>query len=145
MTGDNKRINWLRPILRLMNRRILANYEQITPLAGIVLLLTTRGRRSGLPRTTPLQYEVMDGYYTLAASWGENCDWMLNVEADPQVEIQVGREHYRGMAEIAHDPIRIADLLELKIKSKPPIIWVMRRQDMERFASRKVMVVIKLD
>jgi len=32
------------------------------PVIGrVVLLLTTTGRRSGLPRVTPLQYEQIDG------------------------------------------------------------------------------------
>ncbi len=60
-----------------------------------VLLLTTIGRRSGLPRTTPVGYlhdPVADVYY-LTAGWGGAVNWLANVCACPRVRINVrGRE-----------------------------------------------------
>jgi len=44
----------------------------------LVLLLTTQGRKSGLPRVTPLQYEVIDGLNYLGSSLGEKADWYRN-------------------------------------------------------------------
>ena len=153
MKKGNQRLNWMRPVLRKMNHRMLSNYNSNPQMAKTILLLTTRGRKSGQPRTTPLQYELIDGKYVLAAGWGEKSDWLLNLRADPQVEIQIGQEHYSGTAEIVEDPISIAKMLEVKIKSKPFITWVMRfeglplfysRGDLEKFASGKVMVVIRM-
>ena len=41
------------------------------PLVGkIILLLTTTGRKSGLKRITPLQYEEIDGKYYLGSARG---------------------------------------------------------------------------
>ena len=57
------------------------------------LLLTTRGRRSGSLRRTPLIYGEDDGRYLVVASYGgapHHPDWYLNLEADPAVTIQVG-------------------------------------------------------
>lgn len=57
------------------------------------LLLTTTGRRSGESYTTPLIYGEHGDDYVIVASKGgaaEHPDWYRNLEADPEVEIQVG-------------------------------------------------------
>lgn len=57
------------------------------------LLLTTTGRKSGEPFTTPLIYG-RDGvdYVVVASKGGDDAhpDWYFNLVADPEVEIQVG-------------------------------------------------------
>lgn len=56
------------------------------------LLLTTKGRRSGEPRTAPLIYGRHGDDYLVVASKGgadEPPAWYLNLEADPHAEIQV--------------------------------------------------------
>jgi len=57
-----------------------------------VLLLTTRGRKSGEERTTPLIYGTAGEDYVVVASKGgadEPPAWYVNLEADPDVEVQV--------------------------------------------------------
>jgi deazaflavin-dependent oxidoreductase (nitroreductase family) len=57
------------------------------------LLLTTRGRRSGALRRTPLIYGRDGDAYVVVASYGgspEHPDWYFNLSDDPEVEIQVG-------------------------------------------------------
>jgi deazaflavin-dependent oxidoreductase (nitroreductase family) len=66
-----------------------------------MLLLTTRGRRSGELRTTPLSYLVdADDLVVVASNNGEprNPAWWLNLLADPAAELQVGRERYAVVA-----------------------------------------------
>src|SRR6185312_13879425 len=56
------------------------------------LLLTTTGRRSGEERTTPLIYGTHGDAYLVVASKGGSDDppaWYLNLEANPEAEIQV--------------------------------------------------------
>jgi len=57
------------------------------------LLLTSVGRRTRLPRTTPLLF-VRDGadYVIIASNGGDDPypGWWYNLRADPEVEIQVG-------------------------------------------------------
>jgi deazaflavin-dependent oxidoreductase (nitroreductase family) len=56
------------------------------------LLLTTKGRRSGEPRTQPLIYGRHGDDYLIVASRGgapKHPQWYLNLDADPEVEIQV--------------------------------------------------------
>ncbi len=70
-------------------------------LIGHFLLLTHIGRKSGKPRQTVLEVlqrdKARDVYYVLAA-WGEQSDWVKNIEKTPQVIISVGRRRFRAMA-----------------------------------------------
>jgi deazaflavin-dependent oxidoreductase (nitroreductase family) len=62
-----------------------------------VLLLTTTGRRSGQERTAPVLYLADAGRHVVIGSNAGNTNapaWALNLEANPQAEIQVG--HRRG-------------------------------------------------
>ncbi|HEV7805318.1 MAG TPA: nitroreductase family deazaflavin-dependent oxidoreductase [Solirubrobacteraceae bacterium] len=57
-----------------------------------VLLLTTTGRRSGDPRTTPLIHDVDGDRWVVVASKGGAPDhpaWYRNLQDDPDVTIQV--------------------------------------------------------
>lgn len=65
------------------------------------LLLTTRGRRSGLLRRTPLIYgRDGEGYVVVASRGGtpQHPSWFLNLAADPDVTIQVGPDVMRAHA-----------------------------------------------
>ncbi|WP_329267646.1 nitroreductase family deazaflavin-dependent oxidoreductase [Streptomyces sp. NBC_01451] len=58
-----------------------------------VVLLTTRGARSGKIRRTPLMRVEHDGVYAVVASLGgapKHPVWYFNVLADPHVDIQDG-------------------------------------------------------
>jgi deazaflavin-dependent oxidoreductase (nitroreductase family) len=73
------------------------------------LLLTTRGRRSGALRRTPLIYGRDGDRYVVVASYGgspQHPDWYFNLVAEPEVEIQVGPEVMRARAATAEGPER---------------------------------------
>ncbi|MFG2026412.1 nitroreductase family deazaflavin-dependent oxidoreductase [Streptomyces sp. NPDC048825] len=58
-----------------------------------VILLTTRGAKSGKIRKTPLMRVEHEGTYAAVASLGgspKHPVWYYNVKADPQVELQDG-------------------------------------------------------
>ena len=77
-----------------------------------ILLLTTVGRKSGRRRTQPLLYLRTDRGYALVASYGgsdKHPDWYLNLEAKPEVEVQVGPSRKRMLARTA-SPQRRAEL-----------------------------------
>ncbi|MEA2308055.1 MAG: hypothetical protein QOI65_341, partial [Thermoleophilaceae bacterium] len=65
------------------------------------LLLRTTGRRSGQTRTNGLVY-ARDGedYLVVASNGGADKPpaWLHNLKANPDVEIQVGRERRKGTA-----------------------------------------------
>ena len=57
------------------------------------LLLTTRGKRSGAARRTALIYGEHGDDYVVVASYGgapKHPDWYVNIDAHPEVVIQVG-------------------------------------------------------
>ena len=69
-----------------------------------LLLLTTTGARSGLPRTTPLLYSTDgDRLVVIASKGGEpnHPDWYHNLLADPEAMVEVGAETFRVRAEVA--------------------------------------------
>jgi deazaflavin-dependent oxidoreductase (nitroreductase family) len=69
-----------------------------------VLLLTTTGRRSGEPRTTPLIYGRNGDDYLIVASKGgapKPPAWYLNLTDDPEVHLQVKANRFRARARAA--------------------------------------------
>ena len=67
-------------------------------------LLTTRGRQSGKPRTTPLVY-VQDGpdFVVVACFSGlpHAPQWLANLQARPEAELQVAARHFRVRGRVA--------------------------------------------
>ena len=125
------------------------------PLVGrIVLLLTTTGRRSGLKRVTPLQYELIGDDYYLGAARGVKADWVCNIQANSQVEIRVGAKHFRSTAKVITDPSRFADFMEVRLARHPLMVGLMMekahglprhpsRTQLEEMAKTEAMVIIR--
>ena len=68
------------------------------------LLLTTTGRRTGEPTTTPLIFGRDGDDYVIVASQGgapEHPGWYRNLEKDPNVELQVLDEVFPARARAA--------------------------------------------
>ena len=57
-----------------------------------VRLLTTVGRKSGLPRSTPVQTLKLNGRYYLVAPYGE-VSWVYNARAAGSVMLSRGHSH----------------------------------------------------
>jgi len=124
------------------------------PVVGrLVLLLTTTGRKSGLPRTTALQYEEVDGAIYLGSSKGTQADWFKNLAANPNVSIRVKSRQFSGVAEAVTDPVRIADFLELRLRRHPRMIGAMLkaeglgakpdRAELETYAGKLALAIIR--
>jgi deazaflavin-dependent oxidoreductase (nitroreductase family) len=69
-----------------------------TPGGGSILLLQTRGRRSGLLREAPLGYVLRDGAVYVCAGFGPRTAWLSNLHADPAVEVMLPGARLRGTA-----------------------------------------------
>ena len=118
-----------------------------------VLLLTTTGRKSGQPRVTPLQYEIIDGAYFIGSARGVKADWFCNILVDPSVSIQDRGDLILGEAFPITNPERVADLLEVRLRRHPWMIGLLlrleglpiryRRSDLERIASKLAYVRIE--
>ncbi len=77
-----------------------------------VLLLTTTGRKSGEARTAPVVY-LADGENVVVINTNAGNArvpaWSLNLKANPEAEVEVGRKRYKVRARVAEGEER-ADL-----------------------------------
>jgi len=139
--------------MRLFNARMAANYRRGVGPTRVVLLLTTTGRKSGLPRVTPLQYEEVDGLYLVASARGPQADWFKNVLANPRVQVQLRDQAFAALAEPVTDPARIADFLALRLRRHPIMVRLIMHladglplrfsaADLLRLAAGKAMVIL---
>ncbi|HEX4815565.1 MAG TPA: nitroreductase family deazaflavin-dependent oxidoreductase [Nonomuraea sp.] len=96
----------------LFGKEHVRRYQQTDGAEGhewnntTVLLLTTKGRNSGQPYTTPLIYQRHGDDYLVVASYGgapDHPDWYKNLVAHPDVEVQVKGEKFKATARTAGD------------------------------------------
>ena len=74
-----------------------------------LLLLHTRGARSGQPRVNPVAYSTDGERLVIAASKSggpTNPDWYYNLLANPLVEVEVGTAKFQARASVAVEPER---------------------------------------
>jgi len=76
-----------------------------SPLIGYFLTLTTTGRRTGLPRHTPLNYAILDGQVYVLSGFGAHADWYLNLTDDPRVTVGLPGRTVQGTAAPVVDPV----------------------------------------
>jgi deazaflavin-dependent oxidoreductase (nitroreductase family) len=122
-------------------------------IGRIVLLLTTTGRKTGLARVTPLQYEEIDGAIYVASAKGTQAHWFRNILADPRVRVRIKSRRFQGLAQPVTDPIRIADFLELRLRRHPKMIGAIlhseglseapTRAELEKYVEGLAMVIIR--
>ncbi len=74
---------------------------------GINGLITIRGRKSGLPRTTPLAIVQVSGRRWVWAPWGE-VDWVRNLRAAGRATITVRRRSEDVLATELDETQRLA-------------------------------------
>ena len=99
----------------------------------VTLLLTTTGRRSGEPRTTPLIYQEHDGAYLIVASKGgadEPPAWYLNLQENPEVDVQVKADRFKARARTA-TPEEKAEMWPTMTKEWPAYDDYQRKTDRE--------------
>lgn len=137
-----------------LNARMVANYQRGFGPSRVVMLVTTIGRKSGLPRVTPLQYEEVDGDYYIASARGTASDWFKNILANPQVHVQIRDQEFDASAEPVTDPLRITDFIELRLKRHPIMVRMImhlfdglplrfNRADLVEFCQEKAMVILR--
>jgi F420H(2)-dependent quinone reductase len=99
-TKNFRRIGKLnKPVYRLTGGRVGGKVGKAP-----VLLLTTTGRKSGEPRTAPVVY-LDDGervsIINTNAGHAKIPAWSLNLKANPEAEIEIGRDRRPVLARIA--------------------------------------------
>ena len=88
------------------NREIIDTFRKHggkMPNDAPLLLLTTRGAKSGQSRVNPLAFtRDGDNYVVLASKGGAptNPDWYYNVVANPDVTVEVGGQEFPAQATV---------------------------------------------
>lgn len=91
-----------------------------------VMLLTTTGRKSGLPRTTAVSCMPVDGRWVVFSGFGVRSDWYRNILVNPEVTVRVGNRRWRATAHVVEDPARRRELMlrmrDYSRRCGPPLV-----------------------
>ena len=129
MAGQKQsaRIPWFVPLFNPIARRLLA--------AGIPMgpnvLVTIRGRKSGVPRTTPLTIVEFAGKRWLLAPFGD-VNWVRNLRAAGRATITVGRRNEEVTAVELGSTETVAffrDVLGPRVQRSRVGAWIVRYLD----------------
>ena len=121
--------------IKEMNRQIIeefrANGGKVGgPFAGApVLLLTTKGAKTGQTRVNPLVYLEDASRYVIIASYAgapTNPPWYHNLIANPTVTIEVGTQTLKVRGEVVSEPDRTR--LYKKMESMMPAFTEYRQK-----------------
>lgn len=102
------------------------------------LLLTTTGRKSGRSLTLPLIFGRAGADYVVIASKGgapNHPSWYLNLQAHPEVQVQVKAEKFKARAHTASDAER-ARLWQMMVGIYGPY------EDYQKKTQREIPVVV---
>ncbi len=88
-----------------VKRRFVAVFQRhlVNPVARRLpsqVLLETRGRRSGLPRHTPLGGRRIGDAFWFVSEYGVRSDYIRNITADPHVRVRIRGRWYSGIAHL---------------------------------------------
>ena len=136
--------DWIKEHVELYLRDGEAGHYWDASLGGgegmlTTLLLTTRGRKSGKQLIIPLIYRPTGsgGYCVIASKGGAPAHpaWFLNLEAEPNVQIQVANDKHQAVARIATGDER-AQLWQLMVDYYGPYT------DYQAATQREIPVVV---
>jgi len=91
----------------------------------LFMLMTTIGRKSGIPRRTAIEFHEFKGRKYIFTTWGAKTDWFRNITANPYITIQTWRGAERVLARRITSNEELSEAFEYA-KSNPTIRAVMR-------------------
>jgi deazaflavin-dependent oxidoreductase (nitroreductase family) len=103
-----------------------------------VLILTTKGARSGEERTTPLVYSWEEGHHVIIASKGgapTHPSWYHNLRAHPVVTVEAEGKKFQARAKVVGDDDY--ERLYKQHADENPSFWDYREK-----TSRKIPVIV---
>ena len=103
-----------------------------------LMLLTTIGKKSGQPRTSPLVYTTDGDALVIIASKGgapTNPDWYHNLRANPLVTVELGAERFEAQARVTEGDER-QRLYDAQAALMPAFA------DYQRNSSREIPVIV---
>ena len=122
-TRNNAPLIWR--LMRGLNPKIMRVNRSRSSFKRRVLILITTGRQSGLPRKTPLQYELENGAVYVASARGCQADWVRNILVDSNVEVELEDLRFHAQAQVITDSTKISEFLEMRLKRHPLMMGAM--------------------
>lgn len=98
-----------RVLRALMRSPLLAWRMGLEKILGhVFVLITTTGRKTGLPRRAVTEYMTHQGKLIVPCAYGPKSDWYRNLMADPRVTVQTwqGAESMRAERIVALEEFR---------------------------------------
>jgi deazaflavin-dependent oxidoreductase (nitroreductase family) len=111
MPKPKGRLHFLTAIWSRPQRAFVRRFHRYFERAPDWVLLTTRGRRTGLPREVLLPCRRLGDDIVVLSAYGLRSDWMKNLIAGPRVEVTCNGRRRSARAEVVDDVARKRELL----------------------------------
>ncbi|HVU11476.1 MAG TPA: nitroreductase family deazaflavin-dependent oxidoreductase [Phototrophicaceae bacterium] len=105
---------------------------------GQLMILGTRGRKSGQPRYTPIEYRQHGSKLYIVSAWGERPQWFRNLQANPEVLVQQGKHQFAARAEVVTNSGETLAVLHL-FRRRAPYLYdplIARMSDRDKIDER---------
>lgn len=90
--------------------------------AANIMILTTRGRKSGQSRPVAVEYRTHGSKIFVVSGWGTRPQWFQNVLTHPKVTLQLGSERIAAEAAVIDQPGEAQRALTL-FRRRAPLIY----------------------
>lgn len=151
---ENKRKKTLKKWRILNKYLVLPLYRlRIFPLFGfgrIFLVLTTKGRKTGKKRKTPLEYHRIDQVITVFSSRGEEAGWVKNIHANPnEILVRHGFHSFQPQVEFISEENQKIEIIKWYVinhgkSAKMLFGWDRKHDDPETTDFSKMLNIISI-
>jgi deazaflavin-dependent oxidoreductase (nitroreductase family) len=124
----------------------------LAPVFGMapVVVMTTRGRKSGAPRHVMTDCFSFDGKTYVIPGWGARTQWYQNVQADPDITAQLHGQTFAASAHRITDPHELSAAFHNVARWNPMWKKFLRSWEIENnvqdfLSKRDRIVVVRLD
>jgi len=97
------RLHYIPRAIRRLQAAIVQSFRRYFEQAPGWVLLTTTGRRTGLPREVLLPCERTHDALIVISAYADRSDWMRNIRRDPRVQVTCAGWVLPARAEIVDD------------------------------------------
>jgi hypothetical protein len=125
LLADKKKQKKFLKRFKIMNKYLIKPFYKIglMPLVGLgrfLILIYTKGRKSGLERVTPIEHQIIDGIIHIFVGRGNKADWFRNMKANPDdVSIRKGFKKYPVRFEVIEDKEEVVSVFKWFVTNVP--------------------------
>ena len=124
LAPEKKRKKFLKRF-RIINKYVVVPLYKagIIPLFGLgrlIILIYTKGRKTGLERVTPIEHQIINGDFYIFVGRGEKAHWLRNMLANPEdVKIKKGFKKYPVKFELIKDMNTVIEVYKWFVSNVP--------------------------